>query len=53
MSFKDLANLANDTRELTEREKSLCRRVYCLGAFVGVLLGIVMTNMFYLLQEVR
>lgn len=49
MSLKDLVNLANDTRELTEREKSLCRRIWCLGAFIGVLLGIVITNIFNLL----
>ena len=53
MSLKNLTNLAKDTEDLTEREKSLCRRIYCLGAFVGVLLGIVMTNIFNLLSEVR
>ncbi len=38
--------------DLTKREKSLCRKTYCLGAFIGVLLGIVITNIFYQLSGV-
>lgn len=52
MSFKDLTDLARDTKDLTKREKSLCRRMCCLGVFIGVLLGIVTTNTFYQLLGV-
>ncbi len=53
MFLKPLADLAEDTKDLTEREKSLSRRIYCLGAFIGVLLGIVITNLFNMLSVVK
>lgn len=39
-------------KDLTEREKSLCQKTYCLGALIGVLLGIVIANIFYQLSGV-
>lgn len=49
MSLKNLTKLAEDTKNLTNREMSLSRRIFCLGSFLGVLLGIVITTTFSLI----